>query len=184
MTVFNNVRLLGHGTQRKFLIAVFIVLFLFLTACHAPWAAYTHVDLRSSLPQEDCFLCGETADSLSAQDCNGDNVGIINLNTLDVMCIEINCGDAQGEIPLQVECSMWAADGSRVYSMAYPEKGYALVQIEDAAHSVDTAFIQTHLCQSCLDMLNALEFDGTAPSEYGVVSLPDKTLRPLTQSTS
>ena len=59
---------------------------------------YEHIDFVSELPQEDCFLCGSGSDLIVSSHWGEDNVGIINLNTFELLHLEINRYDDDGKL--------------------------------------------------------------------------------------
>ena len=88
----------------KRLFCVVSILSLLLTACSNNTAntssteAYEHTPFVSSIEQEDCLLCSEQTNSSMSSYWDEDNVGIVNLNTFDVLRIEINRYDDKGDL--------------------------------------------------------------------------------------
>ena len=78
--------------MRRFLCAT-TALMVLLTACSGPGAteteptAYEHIPYVSTITAEECFICGDTQSSLHWGE---ENVGILNLNTFEILRIEIN----------------------------------------------------------------------------------------------
>lgn len=60
--------------------------------------SYVHVDYVTELTQEDCFLCGNGSGPLTSHYWSEDNVGIIKLNTFELMRLEINRYDDHGQL--------------------------------------------------------------------------------------
>ena len=58
---------------------------------------YTRIEFTSSINEQDCFICGDERDPLMAHYWKEDNIGILNLNTFEVMYISINKYDINGE---------------------------------------------------------------------------------------
>ena len=147
---------------------------------------YEHIDFVSDLPQEDCFLCGDDGDSSSSPYWGEDNVGIINLNTFELMRIEINRYDDHGQLIKEVAGYMQASSlvGEDTYAhvLAFPDNGYAHVQISGVLYEIDRKTIQKHLCQTCLDTINDMWFSGNAPAEYAIISFSERTIQPLLAS--
>lgn len=71
-----------------------------------------------------------------------------------------------------------------VYATTDPDRGYAHVRISGANGAIDTASIQSHLCQTCLDEINGMYFGDYPPEAYAIVNFTDKTIRPLIQNTT
>lgn len=145
-------------------------------------AEYAHVDYVSSL-QGECFLCGEGSDPITSLYWGEDNVGIINLNTFELMRLEINRYDDHGQLLEEaagyMQSSHLSGVDSSAHAFTHPDNGYAHVQISGVKYKIDRATIQGNLCQSCLDTVNDLGFSGAAPAEYAIVSFADRTIRPL-----
>ena len=58
---------------------------------------YEHPDLVSSISKEECFLCGNRDDHALSTYWGQDNVGLINVNTFEVLPISINKYDLDGQ---------------------------------------------------------------------------------------
>lgn len=166
-------------------ICVFLVIFaiaIHITRKKAKPTEYTHIDYVSAL-QRECFLCGEGSDPISSLHWGEDNVGIINLNTFELMRLEINRYDDHGQLLEEAAGYMQSChlsgENSHAHAYTHPDNGYAHVQISGVQYNIDRASIQRNLCQSCLDTINDLGFSGEAPAEYAVVSFADHTIRPL-----
>lgn len=147
--------------------------------------AYIHIDYISEQSQEECFLCGTINDSIIASYWGEDNVGIINLNTFELLRLEINRYDNYGQLIEKaagyMQSSGMSDDGSYVHAWTYPDNGYASVQITGTQYSVERESVQSHLCQSCLDQINEMWFGETPPAEYAIVSFAERTIRPLVE---
>lgn len=145
--------------------------------------AYVHVDYVSELTQEDCFLCGNGREPMIAHYWGEDNVGIINLNTFELMRLEINRYDDYGQLIKEAAGYMQTShlSGEDTYAHAYthPDNGYSHVQITGVQYSIDRESVQVHLCQSCLDTINDLWYSEDAPAEYAIVSFAERTIQPL-----
>lgn len=144
---------------------------------------YKHIDYVSDLPQEDCYICGNGSDGPYWGE---DNVGLLNLNTFELMHIEINRYDGYGDV-IEEPAGYMQTDhliGNDTYAHAYifPDNGYAQVQITGVEYSIDREIIQSHLCQDCLNTINSLWFSGNAPAEYAIISFEDRKVQPLLQS--
>ena len=116
-----------------------------------------------------------------------DNVGIVNLNTFVMMRLEINRYGDHGEL-IEEQAGYMSSIGlidkeADTYAHAYcfPDNAYASVQITGVRYDIDREVIQGRLCQTCLDTINEMWFGGNAPAEYAIVSLEERTIRPLVQ---
>lgn len=145
-----------------------------------PQEKYAHIDFVSNITQEACFVCGK-----QNRYRGEDNVGIVNLNTFDLLRLEINCYDDHGsrtEEPAGFLSTGKLIDQERkTYAHAYcfPDSCYASVRLSGVQYAIDRERVQNHLCQNCLDSINGLHFGSSAPSEFAVVSFEEGTIRPL-----
>ena len=172
------------------LLLAFIVL---LSACAADTSEepletqdYEHKDFVSDLAQENCYLCGNGSDPITSSYWGEDNVGIINLNTFELLRIEINRYDDHGQLIEEVagymQSSNLVGEDTNDYVMAFPDNGYAHVQISGVQYEIDRKIVQKHLCQTCLDTINDMWFSGNAPAEYAIVNFAERTMQPLLAS--
>lgn len=143
-------------------------------------ATYEHIDYVSAISQEECFVCSEKGPYWGE-----DNVGIVNLNTFELLRIEINRYDDQGEI-IEEEAGYMSSSGltdneAKTYAHAYtfPDQAYASIQMTGVRYAIDRESIQTHLCQDCLDSINKMWFDDKPPAEFAIVSFEDRTIQPI-----
>ena len=149
---------------------------------------YEHIDYISNITSEECYVCGDNGDTPASVYWGEDNVGIINLNTFEMMRLEINRYDDHGmliEYPVGVMLSCGIADmesDSYAHAYCFPDNAYASVQITGARYAIDRDMIQSRLCQKCLDSINGMWFKDQAPAEYAVISFEERSIRPLTNS--
>lgn len=145
--------------------------------------AYEHIDYVSEINQENCYICG------SDEECpywGEDNVAIINLNTFECTRIEINRYDDYGTL-IEEHCGYMQRSGlygndTYVNALTHPDQGYSSVEITGVKYEIDRALIQSSLCQQCLDTINDMWFADDPPSEIAIISLEDRTIRPLIKS--
>ncbi len=143
---------------------------------------YEHIDYVSNITQEECFVCG-TNNGYSYW--GEDNVGIVNLNTFELLYLEINRYDDYGNLieePAGYMSSVGLSDKeAHRYAHAYcfPDNAYASVQITGVQYDIDREMIQSKLCQTCLKSINDLWFTDQPPAEYAVISFEDRTIQPL-----
>ena len=148
---------------------------------------YEHIDYVSAITQDDCFVCGNSTKDPMSLHWGEDNVGIVNLNTFEMMRLEINRYGDHGEL-IEEQAGYMSSIGlidkeADTYAHAYcfPDNAYASVQITGVRYDIDREVIQGRLCQTCLDTINEMWFGGNAPAEYAIVSLEERTIRPLVQ---
>ena len=149
---------------------------------------YEHIDFVSTITQEECFVCGDQSDPLTAAHWGEDNVGILDLNTFEMLRLEINRYGDHGEL-VTTEAGYMQMHGmetgsGRAHTFTFPDEGYADVSISGVAYDINRDSVQNHLCQSCLDSINSEWFGDDPPAEIAVVSYEDKTLRPLVTCTT
>lgn len=166
--------------------ALCMVLVLYsVTMIRGAWKAraYEHIDFQSTLPQEDCFLCGNKRDSSFNPHWDEDNVCLINLNTFDWLLIEINRYKSPGALIEEpagyMQTRHLMGENTSANAFVFPDNGYAHIQITGVQYSISREAIQSNLCQNCLDTINCLWFDGHAPAEYAIISLTEQTIQPL-----
>lgn len=146
---------------------------------------YEHIDYISTITQEECYVCGDTKDFSGSLYWGEDNVGIVNLNTFELLRLEINRYDDQGSLIEKragfFSCSGMSNEktGSYVHAYCHPDNAYADVQISGVQYAIDRESVQTCLCQTCLDSINNLWFTNMPPAEYAIVSFENRTIQPL-----
>lgn len=163
-----------------------LALLVLLTACSGSAATdpteYIHTPYVSTITSAECFVCGGSKDSPARRFWGQDNVGILNLNTFQVLPLEINRYE-DGEL-IKEAAGFTQYDGIRcaessANTCTNPDRGYGHVQIQGQRKSIDPAAIQSHLCQTCLDEINGMYFWECPPEEYAIVNFSDRTIRPL-----
>lgn len=147
---------------------------------------YEHVDFVSAITQEDCFICGKHSDPLTAAYWQQDNIAILDLNTFEMLRLEINRYGDHGEL-ITTEAGYMQSYGMETgtgwaHTFVHPDRGYADVNISGVAYDVDRDSVQNHLCQTCLDSINGDCFGDDPPAELAVVNYTEKTIRPLIPS--
>ena len=162
-----------------------VLMFLLLAVManvHSAKAAeeYEHIDYVSTIMPQDCFVCSEQGPYWGQ-----DNVGIVDLNTFELLYLPINRYGDHGELiekPAGVMISNSLMDLEAecyVYAMVFPENAYAMVDLSGVRYAIDRDSVQNRLCQNCLDSINSMWFTNQPPAEYAVVSFEEKTIRPL-----
>ena len=176
------------------LVGLILVFLLLLTACsngEQPSISkkeYEHIPYVSDLSQEECLVCGENPNHPISSYWGEDNVGILNLNTFDILYIEINRYDDNGQLIEEtagyMQMHSMSNGESYVHSSDNPDRGLSNIQIQGDRKPVDAKAIQSFLCQTCLDKINDMYFGDYPPEEYAVVNFSDKSIRPLIKNTT
>ena len=176
------------------LVGLILVFLLLLTACsngEQPSISkkeYEHIPYVSDLSQEECFVCGENPNHPISSYWGEDNVGILNLNTFEVLYIEINRYDDNGQLIEEtagyMQMHSMSNGESYVHSSDNPDRGLSNIQIQGDRKPIDAKAIQSFLCQTCLDKINDMYFGDYPPEEYAVVNFSDKSIRPLIKNTT
>ena len=176
------------------LVGLILVFLLLLTACSngkqpsVGKKEYEHIPYISELSQEECFVCGENPNHPVSSYWGEDNVGILNLNTFDILYIEINRYDDNGQLLEKnagyMQMHSISNGESYVHSSDNPDRGLSNIQIQGDRKPIDAKAIQSFLCQTCLDKINDMYFGDNPPEEYAVVNFSDKSIRPLIKNTT
>ena len=112
-------------------------------------------------------------------------MGIVNLNTFELLRLEINRYDDQGSLIEKragfFSCSGMSNEktGSYVHAYCHPDNAYADVQISGVQYVTDRESVQILLRQTCLDSINDLWFTDMSPAEYAIASFENRTIQPL-----
>lgn len=146
---------------------------------------YNHIDYVSKITQEECYICGSTGDFAGFPYWGEDNVGIVNLNTFELMYLPINRYTENGK--LEEEPTGYMTSGgmsneeteSYVHAFCFPDNDYADLQFSGVQYTIDRDSVQRHLCQTCLDYINDLLSGDQSPAEYAIVSFEDRTVQPI-----
>lgn len=143
---------------------------------------YEHIDYVSTITQEECFVCG-TNNGYSYW--GEDNVGIVSLNTFELLYLEINRYDDHGNL-IEEPAGYMSSNGlvdketeTYVHAYSHPDRAYADVQLTGVKYAIDGDSVQNHLCQTCLDSINSLWFTNQPPAEFAIVSFEERTIQPL-----
>lgn len=138
-----------------------VTLALCLIGCGAdPSVEAVPEQVISTVPAKDCFLCGNGAEEPFYWGQN--NVGIISLNTFEVMPIAINRYDDDGVLIEKNTGCMTShgisnnESGFCAHVFEDPDRGYASGSIEFREDEVlDAEKTASYLCQTCLDAVLA-----------------------------
>ncbi len=129
----------------------------------------------STIEKESCKLCGENSDSDIEKFRGQDNVGIIDLNTFEVKCVELTRYDMNGQL---IEEStgvfrMGGADfGETRIQLAYDvDNGYAHATIpRDHDKGIDPEALGSFLCEDCLNTFDSQAAYEELASQFGIIS--------------
>lgn len=141
------------------------------------------VEYTSAIGKEECRLCGDMAESGIGGYKGQDNIGLINMNTLDVGCIEINRYGWDGKL-IEEATGVFHSGGftlgeTRVHTWTDVDRGYSHVDITPASDGIDTEAMSALLCEDCLDAFTGhVAFDGET-AEVAVISFESMEFRPL-----
>ena len=146
---------------------------------------YEHIDYISTITQEECYVCSDTKDFSGFLYWGEDNVGIVNLNSFELLRLEINRYDDQGKLIEELAGFMSSSGMSNektesyVHAYCFSDNAYADVQLSGVQYANDRDSVQNHLCQTCLDSINDLWFTDMPPAEYAIISFEKRTIQPL-----
>lgn len=112
---------------------------------------------------EECYLCGNSSQSLIDYYRKFDTVGIIGLNEWCVLDLHLKEYDEQGsELKNQQGSKTFFGNtqGVNYYVSSTPSKGMVNVKISSEEDNFNSKIVEEHLCQKCLDkVMNTLEED-------------------------
>ena len=80
------------------MLILIIVAFNVSTAKERVPENYEHIDYISTITQEECYVCSDTKDFSGFLYWGEDNVGIVILNSFELLRLEINRYDDQGKL--------------------------------------------------------------------------------------
>lgn len=145
-----------------------------------PREEYKHIDYISAITPESCFICSKQGSYWGE-----DNVGIVDLNTFELLYLPINRYGDHKELltePAGVmqKSSLIDQETERyVHATVFPGNAFATVELFGVQYDIDRDSIQSHLCQNCLDSINSMWFTTHPPAEYAIVSFEERTVQPL-----
>lgn len=118
------------------------------------------VEMESALEnKEECYLCGNSSQSIREQYGEIDMIGVISLNDWYVLEVQLNDCDRDGtEVEASSGISTTFGDtGELTYLLKeIRTKGMASLEITlPDDYRLNTEMIQNHLCQECLDKVKA-----------------------------
>ena len=131
-------------------------------------------------------MCSDHGGTAYAEYWGQDNVGVVHLNTFEILPIRINQYDDAGEFVRKESGTMESLglyhNDTYVNSMTNPDRGYSNVKISGVKYKTDRKSIQMHLCDTCIEALNQLNWNNDTPPEFAILNFKERTIRPLEQT--
>ena len=140
---------------------------------------YVHMDYVSNITSEACYICGDVRDFEASRHWGEDNVGIVNLNTFELLHLNINPYDENGAMIRQPVGVMFSGGMENAHAFTHPDSAFADVELSNVEYEIDRKTVQEHLCQTCLDRINGLHFTTQPPAEFAVISYEERTIQLL-----
>ena len=120
-----------------------------------PQRTYTHAEFISKIAKESCYLCSDNAESELTRCFGHNNLGIVNVNTFDVVELEINRYDHSGNQILEAAGAMRMGlvdiGGISFACRSDPDRSFASASFTHEGEEIDGQKISNFLCQECLD---------------------------------
>ena len=145
-------------------------------------------EFTSKIEKASCFLCSANEESPFAEFGKRANVGLVNINTFEVMELEINRYDLDGNQIMEATgttrmCSSTLGD-IRVIGMVDSDCGFASVNFDPKGETIDEEKIGSFLCQDCLDEFASSCYGGESIPPIAVVTFEHRYLVPLNKRSS
>lgn len=142
-----------------------------------------HAELRSRTTTESCYLCSDNTESELVRYFGHDNLGILNLNTFDVVELEINRYDRNGNQIMEAIGAMKMGQvdigGISLSCRSDPDRSLASASFTYKGEEIEGQKISSYLCQECLDTLLEKYVLEDVISPIAIVDFCDRTLTPL-----
>lgn len=139
----------------------------------------------SQIQKEDCYLCSDSEDSPIAEFREHANVGIINVNTFEVMELEINRYDRNGNQIMEATGAMHMCNRTlgeiQVTGMVDPDCSFASVSFDPDGKTIDEEKLGQFLCQECLDEFGTSCHGSESISPIAVVNFKQRYLAALNE---
>lgn len=116
-----------------------------------------HVEAGTIISQlkniDECYLCGNTDESMMDYYKKYDTIGIVGLNQWYILDLRLKEYDSEGNM---IEKAGNSSDYGNTHGMDYyvsatPSRGMASATITSTEGMFDEAVVKHHLCQGCLD---------------------------------
>ena len=144
---------------------------------------YTHAEYTSQATKENCYLCSDNPESELSRYFGHKNLGIVNVNTFDVVELEINRYDHNGNQILEATGAMRMGlvdiGGISFACRSDPDRSLASASFTHAGEEIDGKKISSYLCQACLDAFTEQYILEDVISPIAIVDFSDRTLTPL-----
>ena len=144
-------------------------------------------EFTSQIEKESCYLCSENAESSLAEFGRHANVGIVNVNTFEVMELEINRYDWDGNQIMEATGAMHMCGSTlgdiRVSGMVNPDGSYSSVNFNPEGETIDEEKLGLFLCQDCLDEFASSCYGSENIPPIAVVSFEHRYLAALNERT-
>lgn len=148
--------------------------------------SYEHINFTSAIEKEDCYLCGDRPHHEISSYLGQDNVGLINMNTFDVLLVEINRYDSNGQLIEEatgtMQMEICAVGNTAVSIMTDVDRGYSHAAFQPSGNGIDGDAIGSYLCQDCLDDFFSYYWGYDAPPEIAMINFATHEIRPLVSS--
>lgn len=140
----------------------------------------------SDTSPEDCRLCGNTEDSMLLAYLGQKNLGIISLNTFEILALELNRYDENGKLIEENAGYMMMGgfesreNGFSAQFSQTPDRGYADITLtfnEDEVLDIDK--VAGFLCADCLNEMMKYVFEDNDCYGVGVIDFSTKEIRLL-----
>ncbi len=137
--------------RKRFWAIILVVLALLVTACVSIRLsfpvprAYEHIPFVSTIEKDACFLCSEKGNYWGQ-----DNVGLVNLNTFEVILVEINRYNSSKQL-IEEATGTFEMRGGKIGETAITmmtdcDRGYSHVSIESTTETIDPEATGNYLC--------------------------------------
>ena len=170
-------------SERNAMVLLLAIICMLLSSCSDE--TYKQLEFVSSIEKEDCYLCGDRSDHEISDYWGQDNVGLLCLNSFELLPVEINRYDDGGRLIEEatgVVQMQWKSVGeARVWLVSNVDRGYADADITPGG-GVDAEAMGTYFCQACLDDFSDSIWGGHEISEIAVINFATREARLLTSS--
>lgn len=165
-----------------------IILILLLSGCAQEQDSISnstkqkYITYTSDLPSSDCRLCGSGESIISSDYQDQNNVGIIDLNTFEIIPIEINRYDSNGALVQEntghITTHSFKSQKDDFFTSVMEEtnRGYALATVscpKDQILHIEKA--ASFLCKDCLNTIISEIYEGS--SGIGIINFSTKQIR-------
>lgn len=144
---------------------------------------YTHAEYVSQTTKENCYLCSDNPASELTRYFGHNNLGIVNVNSFDVVELEINRYDHSGNQIMEATGAMKMGlvdiGGISFACRSDPDRSLASASFTHEGKEIDGQKISGFLCQECLDTFTEQYILEDVISPIAIVDFSERTLTPL-----